>query len=37
MLKLALYGVAVYALFYFGIAQLLLIGVANVAVWGAGL
>lgn len=37
MLKLAMYGVLVFGLFYFGIAQLLLIGVATVAVWGAGL
>ena len=37
MLKLAMYGVLVFGLFYFGIAQILLLAVANIAIWGAAL
>jgi hypothetical protein len=37
MLKLATYGVLVFGLFYFGIAQVILAAIATVALWGAAL
>jgi hypothetical protein len=37
MLKLAMYSVLVFGLFYFGIAQVILAAVATMALWGAAL
>jgi hypothetical protein len=37
MLKIAVWAGAVWAMFYFGIAQILLLAVANIAMVGASL